>query len=321
MVAGIAAKASTVFDALDRRTPRQAARCAVPCTAVSVGSQNAAAIGHRVFWMDRSVRRLAGSSVRRFVGWPVRWLLHPQRQSNHRRHALDTGRASGALEGLRCGGFGLGFGGDGPRRQGGGVSRGLPPPPETARPPDPGNVSLHVLSVKAGRLRVVPLAEDPGGRSFSHPVPGIKILQLLVPPLEHGQDLGVGPRVHGDRPDAGDRDAVGPVPARAHRAQQDPVRDAGPVRVAVAAIHAPGVPRDGPQEPPARSREGCAVRVDVVPGLGIVEAEGFQLGGNRPDRGRVFCCAVRHLGESGVVRGGAERSVGLVDCLYWLVFV
>jgi len=88
-------------------------------------------------------------------------------------------------------------------------------------------VALQIGAIEPGRLGKVPLVEQFGIRgflAFPHAVPVVKGLQLIVSPLEHGQDLRVRPRIHGNRSDPRGCHAVGPVPTGAYRAEQHPVR-------------------------------------------------------------------------------------------------
>lgn len=96
--------------------------------------------------------------------------------------------------------------------------------------------------------------------------------QLGVPPLEHPDDLLVGPVVHRDAPDLRDGHPHAPVPAAALDADQSPVTDGRPFGIPGVAIDAIPVAGKGMQQALAGRRKGLPVGSRVV----FVEIAAFE---------------------------------------------
>ena len=89
----------------------------------------------------------------------------------------------------------------------------------------------------------------------SHAMPLEKGLQLLVSAFEHGQDLGVGPGVHGYGSHKGRLDPIGSMAAAALDTQQDTIGNAGPLGLGVSTIDAETVSRKRVHHGPTCWRE------------------------------------------------------------------
>jgi hypothetical protein len=137
-----------------------------------------------------------------------------------------------------------------------------------------GHVMFQMLSIKECRLGFIAHAPNIVGIQSAargklcnglgrQTVPLKKLLQLSISTLQHFDDLGIIPMVHGDGTYGGNVDAQPAVISRTLYAHQGAVTDGGPFGVLAIAIDAFVIAAEFLQEGPAGGGEGLSM-IDVV---------------------------------------------------------
>lgn len=109
------------------------------------------------------------------------------------------------------------------------------------------NVFGQIGAIESSRLGLVPFRPHGGIVAF-HPVSAKESLELFVPTFQHGQNLGVRPRVHGHRTNFARVHSVGSVSSTALQTNESPVGNTGPLWTRCSTVGAGGVPRQRKQQ-------------------------------------------------------------------------